>query len=155
MTDNGTALNPLVSGAFAAFMRGFKGSEYDGGHRVPCFMRWTGMLPAGKDVTPIAAHIDIVPTLIDLCGHKKPAGVAFDGASLRPLLMGKGDWPARTLLVHSQRIDHPEKWRKSAVMTDRWRLINGTELYDMTVDPGQKKDVAQDRPNEVAELRRA
>ena len=63
-------------------------------------------------------------------------------------MTGKGaaDWPARTLFVHSQRIDHPEKWRKSAVMTDRWRLINGKELYDMTVDPGQKKDVAKQHP---------
>ena len=155
MTDNGTALNPLIGGTFAAGMRGFKGSEYDGGHRVPCFIRWSGVLPADKDVTPITAHIDIVPTLIDLCGLKKPANVAFDGASLRPLLLGKGDWPARTLLVHSQRIDHPEKWRKSAVMTDRWRLINGTELYDMTTDPGQKKDVAKAHPQTVLDLRQA
>jgi hypothetical protein len=70
-------------------------------------------------------------------------------------LTGKGDWPARTLFVHSQRIDHPEKWRKSAVMTDRWRLINGKELYDMNVDPGQKKDVAGDRPQDLLKLRQA
>jgi hypothetical protein len=136
-------------------MRGFKGSEYDGGHRVPFFIRWPGRLPAGRDVTPITAHIDILPTLIDLCSLKKPDKVAFDGASLKPLLTGKGAWPDRTLFVHSQRIDHPEKWRKSAVMTDRWRLINGKELYDMPVDPGQKKDVAKAHPQTVLELRRA
>jgi arylsulfatase A-like enzyme len=159
MTDNGTAAgyNEQTGDGFNAGMRGFKGSEYDGGHRVPCFIRWTGRLPAGKDVAPITAHIDILPTLIELCGLKKPQKVAFDGASLVSLLTGKGadKWPQRTLFVHSQRIDHPEKWRKSAVMTDRWRLINGAELYDMTVDPGQKKDVAKDNPQTVTELRKA
>jgi arylsulfatase A-like enzyme len=155
MTDNGTSMgyNPQTGAGYNAGMRGFKGSEYDGGHRVPCFVRWPGKLPGGKDVAPITAHIDLVPTLIDLCGLRRPAKVAFDGTSLRPLLTGKGDWPARTLLVHSQRIDHPEKWRKCAVMTDRWRLVNGKELYDMAADPGQKKDVARDHPEVVAGLR--
>jgi arylsulfatase A-like enzyme len=157
MTDNGTAAgyNEMTGAGFNALMRGFKGSEFDGGHRVPFFIRWPGRLPAGRDVTPITAHIDVVPTLIDLCNLKRPDKVAFDGASLKPLLTGKGDWQPRTLVVHSQRIDHPEKWRKSAVMTDRWRLINGKELHDMTVDPGQKKDVAKDHPQAVLELRQA
>jgi arylsulfatase A-like enzyme len=159
MTDNGTAAgyNEMTGAGFNALMRGFKGSEYDGGHRVPFFIRWPGHLPAGRDVNPITAHIDIVPTLIDLCRLQKPEKVVFDGASLRPLLSGKGegDWPARTLLVHSQRIDHPEKCRKSAVMTDRWRLINGKELYDMAVDPGQKRDVAQAHPQAAGDLRQA
>jgi arylsulfatase A-like enzyme len=159
MTDNGTAAgyNDQTGDGYNAGMRGFKGSEYDGGHRVPCFIRWTGTLPGNKDLAPITAHMDMLPTLIDLCGLKKPPKVVFDGASLAPLLTGKGaaDWPARTLLVHSQRIDHPEKWRKCAVMTDRWRLINGTELYDMAVDPGQKKDVAKQHAQTVAELRQA
>jgi arylsulfatase A-like enzyme len=157
MTDNGTALNytELTRAAYNAGMRGFKGSEYDGGHRVPFFIRWPGKIPAGKDVNNLTAHIDILPTLIDLCGLKKPQSVAFDGASLVPLIAGKGDWPQRTLVVHSQRIEHPEKWRKSAVMTDRWRLINGKELYDMPADPGQGKDVADGHPKVVAELRQA
>jgi arylsulfatase A-like enzyme len=156
MTDNGTAAGADdKGGGFNAGMRGIKASEYEGGHRVPCFVRWPGRLTGGKDAAHIAAHIDILPTLIDLCDLKKPDKLAFDGASLRPLLTGKGDWPERTLVVHSQRIDHPEKWRKCAVMTDRWRLINGKELYDLTADPGQKKDVAGDHAEVVAELRKA
>jgi arylsulfatase A-like enzyme len=155
MTDNGTSGGyNQKSGGHNAGMRGIKGSEYDGGHRVPFFVRWPGRLAGGKDVGRVAAHIDVLPTLLDLCGLPKPEKVAFDGASLRPLLTGKGDWPARTLLVHSQRIDHPEKWRKCAVMTDRWRLVNGKELYDMTEGPGQKKDVAREHPGAVADLRR-
>ena len=149
MTDNGT------SGGYSAGMRGKKGSEYDGGHRVPCFIRWPrGGLKGGRDIDRLAAHIDVLPTLIELCGLKKPQAVKLDGTSLVPLLSGEAaDWPDRTLLVHSQRIEHPEKWRKSAVMTDRYRLVNGKELYDMKVDPGQKNDIAEDNPEVVEKLR--
>ncbi len=148
MTDNGT------SGGDSAGMRGAKGSEYDGGHRVPCFIRWPRTLQPARDVGRLSAHIDLLPTLIELCGLEEPEGVAFDGTSLVPLLAG-GDaaWPERALVVDSQRIDHPEKWRKSAVMTDRWRLVNGGELYDVTADPGQTEDVATQHADVVAELR--
>jgi hypothetical protein len=157
MTDNGSAIpmNEKAGEGYSAGMRGFKGSEYEGGHRVPCFIRWPDKLAGGRDIANVSAHIDLLPTLIDLCGMKAPEGVAFDGRSLRPLLERKGDWPERTLLVHSQRIDHPEKWRKCAVMTDRWRLINGMELYDMSADPGQRKDLAAEYPETAAQLKKA
>ena len=151
MTDNGT------SGNYAGGMRGRKGSEYEGGHRVPFFIRWpAGGLKGPGDVDRLSAHIDVLPTLIDLCGLDKPAGVKFDGTSLAPLLKGNaGNWPDRTLLVHSQRIEHPEKWRKSTVMTQRWRLINGKELYDIQADPAQKKDIADANPDVVEKLRQS
>jgi arylsulfatase B len=136
-------------------MRGTKGSEYDGGHRVPCFLRWPGGgLKPGRDVARVTAHVDLLPTLIELCGLKAPANLALDGASLAPLLR-KADarWPDRVLVTDSQRIEHPQKWRKSAVMTDRWRLVNGQELYDMEADPGQKTDVADAHPKVVQRLR--
>ena len=87
MTDNGTAAGFQAGKGFNAGMRGTKGSEYDGGHRVPCFLRWpAGGLGGGKDVSRLTAHIDLLPTLIELCGLPQPAGVKFDGASLAPLL---------------------------------------------------------------------
>jgi len=147
MTDNGTS-----GGTFNAGMRGHKGSEYDGGHRVPCFLRWPGRLKAGLDVARLTAHIDLLPTLITLCGLKRPEKVAFDGASLAPLLAGQGEWPDRTLFVHSQRIEVPHKWRQCAVMTDRWRLVNGKELYDMQADPGQQTNVADAHPDVAKKL---
>ena len=146
MTDNGT------SAGDGAGMRGRKGSEYDGGHRVPFFIRWPGKIGGPRDVDALAAHIDVLPTLIDLCGLKKPPKVDMDGTSLRPLLEGKRGWPERTLFVHSQRIEHPQKWRKSAVMTQRWRLVNGKQLFDIQADPAQKKDVAADHPAVVKQL---
>ena len=166
MTDNGTAAgvarrrrgapaSPRGWRGFNAGMRGQKGSEYDGGHRVPCFIRWPGGgIGGGRDVPQLTAHIDILPTIAEWCGADLPADRKLDGKSLAPLLEGRSaGWPQRTLLVHSQRIEYPEKWRKCAVMTDRWRLVNGTELYDMKADPGQRANVADQHPDVVARLR--
>ena len=65
-TDNGASSGGQV---FNAGMKGHKGSEYDGGHRVPFFIYWpAGNLTGGRDVQPITAHVDVMPTLLDLCG---------------------------------------------------------------------------------------
>ena len=151
MTDNGSD-----GKAFNAGMRGYKGSEYDGGHRVPCFVRWPeGQLDGGKDIPRVTAHIDLLPTLIDLCGLKRPRDVRFDGDSLAALLKGnETNWPDRALVVDNQRIEHPRKWKQCAVMTDRWRLINGKELYDIKADPGQQSDIAGQDPLTVGKLRK-
>jgi arylsulfatase B len=144
-TDNGTSSGDKVHNAG---MRGKKGSEYDGGHRVPFFIHWPrGNLRGGRDVGPITAHVDVLPTLIDLCGIPTPANVKFDGRSIRPLLedearLEDGSWPDRVLVTDSQRVKDPIKWRKSSVMTSQWRLINGKELYDMHADPAQENNVA-------------
>jgi arylsulfatase A-like enzyme len=157
MTDNGTAAGHTekTGDGFNAGMRSTKGSEYDGGHRVPCFIRWPGQLKP-KDEPFLSAHIDLLPTLISMCKLKSPGKEALDGLDLSSVLrLGKADnQPGRVLFVHSQRIEHPEKWRKCAVLTDRWRLVNGKELYDMTKDPGQKQDIAAQHADVVADLRR-
>jgi arylsulfatase A-like enzyme len=86
MTDNGSSGGHLV---YNAGMRGSKGSEYDGGHRVPFFMRWPGGgIKAGINIDQITAHIDILPTMIEFCGLQAPEDVKFDGTSLMPLLTG-------------------------------------------------------------------
>ncbi|MEM9379634.1 MAG: arylsulfatase [Planctomycetota bacterium] len=164
MTDNGTAAGhqkpSREEGAWSGFragMRGHKGSEYEGGHRVPFFVSWPGGgVEGGRDVEELAAHVDVLPTLVELCGLKDSTERPLDGASFAGALRGDGEPPSdRTLFVHSQRVEHPRKWRKCAVMTERWRLVNGEELYDVTSDPGQGEDVAGDHPDVVAELRGA
>ena len=155
MTDNGTAAGLAGGRGYDGGMRGAKNSEYDGGHRVPFILRWPdGKIEAGKSVERITAHLDILPTFIDLCGLSA-AKIEFDGRSLRDLLYTDGvDWPERAFVVESQRVVDPIKWRKSAVMTDKWRLINVIELYDIEKDPKQANDVAKDFP-EVYEHMRA
>ena len=157
LTDNGTAAGFQGGKGFNAGMRGTKGSEYDGGHRVPCFLRWpAGGLGRGKDISRLTAHIDVLPTLIEMCRLPKPMGVKLDGASLVPLLRdASADWPDRVLVTDSQRIEQPEKWRQSAVMSDRWRLIDGKELYKIHADPGQRNDVGAKNPEIVQKLRQA
>ncbi len=164
MTDNGTAAGDAPRGqapsdawpGFNAGMRGKKGSEYEGGHRVPFFVRWpAGELGEPRDAPTLAAHIDVLPTLAEIGGAAVPASLDIDGTSLLPLLRGEDGWADRTLAVHSQRIDFPERWRKSAVMTQQWRLVNGEELYDVQADPSQERDVAGDHPEVMQQLRQA
>jgi len=153
-TDNGTVVPNDGEFFYNAGMRANKGSMYDGGHRVPFFMRWPGQLEAGKDVDTLTAHIDILPTLASLCGLEARQHFLWDGADLSPLISGDGaDWPDRVIIVDNQRIEDPEKWRRSSVMTEQWRLINGEELYDMTKDAGQRTDIADKHPKIVAYLR--
>ena len=161
-TDNGTAAGwqPRRTGpmrGFNAGMRGKKGSVYEGGHRVPFFIYWPGgRLDGGRDVDQLTAHIDILPTLVDLCGLQKPKGPPLDGVSLREALNGNPRvLRDRILFVHSQRIQFPEKARNYVVMTDRWRLVNGRELYDVRRDPGQQHDVAAEHPHVVTGLQAA
>ena len=150
-TDNGTAAGQKIC---SGNMRGRKGSEFDGGHRVPFFIYWPkGNLQGGHDVSRIAAHVDVLPTLLDLCNIKKSDPLKFDGRSLKPLLLKEPvEWPDRVLFTDSQRVDRPEKWRKSCVMTDRWRLVNQKQLFDMNQDPQQTTDVSSDHPDVVERL---
>jgi len=102
MTDNGTAAGFRDGKGFNAGMRGTKGSPYDGGHRVPFFVRWPGgNVGGGVDVDQLAAHIDVMPTLLDLCKVDAPSGVAFDGVSLAPLMDDGADWAERVLITEN------------------------------------------------------
>ena len=172
MTDNGTAdgiegrdpqqgrgANKDRWYGFNDGMRGKKCSYYDGGHRVPLFIYWPGGgFDREVEIDEITAHIDILPTLIDLVGlqpheDSKP----FDGKSLMPLFnrhmkSKQVDWPDRELFVEVNRFDLPPKWKRNVVMTDRWRLVEDRELYDIKADPGQKKDIIKEHPEVTRRL---
>lgn len=155
MTDNGSANGWRL---YNAGMRGRKGSEYDGGHRVPFFLHWpAGGFDQPRDIDRLTAHVDVLPTLIELCGlSPTPSDYTLDGRSLVPLLKNpQNNWEDRVVITDSQRVVDPIKWRKSATMTERWRLVNGVELYDIDADPGQENDLAEQFPEVVTELRAA
>jgi arylsulfatase A-like enzyme len=149
ITDNGPTPKRYNAG-----MRGIKTGVYQGGIRVPCFVRWPARLRAGDKVDRIAAHIDVFPTLLEACGVARPAGVRIDGRSLLPLAEGKaGAWPDRMLFTQWHRGDQPEPFRNCAVRTQRYKLVDGKELYDLEADPGEKQDIAAANPEVVARQR--
>ncbi|MCW5982508.1 MAG: arylsulfatase [Bryobacteraceae bacterium] len=150
MTDNGGTGG---SAFYNAGLRERKTSFYEGGHRVPCFVRWPagGLRPAGDIAVPTQLQ-DILPTVIDLCGLKPPAGARFDGRSLAELLTGSRDaLPDRMMVVQYSR-DKLKMW-DSCVIWGKWRLVLGKELYDVEADLGQQHDVAAGRPDVVARMR--
>jgi arylsulfatase A-like enzyme len=156
MTDNGTAMGYKTRSdktyGFNAGMRGTKSSQYEGGHRVPCFIHWPkGNIAGGKSVEHVTAHIDLVPTLAELCGIEP---IRTDGVSLVPLLENpKAIWPDRVIITDGNRQQQPVKWHECSTMTDRWRLVDGKELYDIKADPGQQSDIAARHPEVVERLR--
>lgn len=153
LTDNGSAGGWRF---FNAGMRGHKGQVYDGGHRVPCLIHWPkGDLGAPRDVATLSAHIDLLPTLVEWAQLTLPEAVDFDGQSLAPQFADAAPLDLeRTLVVERQRVVEPQKGEFSAVMTERWRLVDLTELYDIEADPAQTQDIAGEHPEVVARLRR-
>jgi arylsulfatase A-like enzyme len=126
-------------------MKGRKGSTDEGGVRLPLLVRWPGHVKAGTKVKPIAAAIDLLPTLADLTGIAAPKGKPLDGVSLAPLLLGRGgDWPDRMIFSH---------WNGNvSVRTQQYRLDAAGKLFDMTKDPGQQRDISKDEPKTAAKL---
>ena len=154
-TDNGTATGEKI---FNAGMRGKKGSEYEGGHRVPLLAHWPAAGWTKSHLNDTLSHaVDIVPTLLDITGAHTPAGLKFDGRSIRPLLdpaANTAAWPhERMLVTDSQRERDPVKWKQSAVMSGPWRLINGQELYDIKADPGQQRNLFAEETARAAKMR--
>lgn len=157
MTDNGGTAGVPV---FNAGLRGSKVTYWEGGHRVPCFVRWPagGLRPAG-DLTPLTQVQDILPTLLAFTEVPRLPGPDFDGTDLSALLRGRSErLPDRTLFVQygpgagQKNTTGPEKF-SAAVMRDRWRLLEGAKLYDVVADRHQDKDVAAEHPEIVAALR--
>ena len=142
LTDNGAGGIGDNAG-----MRGGKGNAYDGGHRVPFLIRWPdGSLTGGKDVDTLTAHIDILPSLVDLCGLSAK-GIPFDGISFASALQGKpGPQFHNRVLIESY---------SGIAMTKKWRLVNDEELYDIQSDPSQSNDVATEYPSVRYKLRKA
>ena len=160
MTDNGSAegcqldQDQFVINGFNAGMRGKKGSEYEGGHRVPIFLHWpNGGHTSGNEIDDLTANIDLLPTLIDLCNVDPPETADFHGISLASRLRFEiNQLTERVIVTDSQRVERPIKWKQSATMNQRWRLINGRELYDILLDPEQRQDLADQHPEVVQDL---
>jgi hypothetical protein len=169
MTDNGAQQE-----RFNAGLRRNKSWVYEGGIRVPCFAQWPAKFPGGRQIDRIAAHIDMLPTLLDAAGVQRPAEMKLDGVSLLPLLAGKvaaSEWPERTLFIQCHRGLTPKLFQNAAAIGQRYKLVAspGTfnredfvpsatepmlELYDLEMDRGEERNLANEQPRIVESLRR-
>jgi arylsulfatase A-like enzyme len=182
MTDNGMGMRSIKKDgkrimAYNAGMKGTKNSAWEGGTHVPAFWYWKGVLGEGLDIDALTAHVDLYRTFSDLAGAKIPESkLTPGGRSLLPLLSTqktaqKAQWPDRKLFVHKGRWDD-DRWNKktreenkyngAAVRTEQWRLVYSsnkgkviTELSDITKDPGETTNLAEQFPDVVAQLGKA
>ena len=166
LTDNGS-IHPIrkkgtdidsVSGR-----RGMKGKLYEGGHRVPLFIRGPEhLIGKPRELSIFSAHIDLLPTFVDLCELAQPnrPSLPIDGRSLVPVLQGTDDWADRTLFLHTQNgVKGPQKFEEALVMTEQWRLIYHTpdnfELFQINEDPSQLHELSTCRPEVLNRLKKA
>lgn len=167
--DNG--LCKETAEVFNAGLRGHKRTYYEGGHRVPFFIRWPHRgWTGGKDFGQLTDVQDVFPTLLDACGITPPKNLELTGESLVPLFDGKpmpelddrilvvtyGEWvPTNNAdgVLEGGRTG-PE-FGKAAVMWREWRLVNDKELYNLETDLGQTKNLIESELEIAEKLRTA
>ncbi len=167
MTDNGPQGRRYNAG-----LRGSKGNVYEGGIRVPFYVRWPGHTTAGVATDRLGAHIDLLPTFVSAAGLEVPGDLTIDGVDLTPLWGGDiapGDWPDRTIVIQMIKRIIQNRYQNTAVITQRYKLVSSpnnnydpdfeknfdkstVELYDIPEDPGESKDISDQHPEAVDSL---
>ena len=172
-SDNGPWLNFGNHAGTTGGLREGKGPSWEGGQRVPCIMRWPGVIHEGTICNKLSSSIDILPTLAEITGAQLPEK-KIDGVSILPLMLGEKDANPRHSLLYYYQHNSLE-----GVQQDYWKLIlphrglsytgsapgvNGwpgktstvevtkTELYDLRRDPGERYNVASLYPEIVNDL---
>jgi len=175
-SDNGGVGKASVNAANKPFRLG-KGTLYEGGIRVPLFLRWPGHVAAGSCCDVPVHFADFLPTLCEVAGGRVAADWPLDGVSLVPLLAG-GTLPERTLFAsYPHYLAEFATTPVRAVIQQRYKLVwhpydhvelvGGrikpgslryvpeplVELYDLEADPGERENLADRRPEKVAEMK--
>jgi arylsulfatase A-like enzyme len=145
MTDNGPQ-----QWRYNAGMRDLKGSVYQGGIRVPFFLRYPAGFRGNREISTMAAHVDVLPTLAEICHTDLPDDRIIDGKSLVPLLAGgEAGWPDRELFFYWNR-RYPELYDNIALHTQQFKLVGHTdydagigdfELFDIQSDPYEQHNI--------------
>jgi arylsulfatase A-like enzyme len=143
-------------------LRGGKGMLYEGGIRVPMFVRWPGVVKPGSRCDAPVITIDFYPTLLEIAGTPRPAKQVLDGRSIVPLLKGAGSLKRQAIFWHFPAYLQGSggTWRTTpagAVRQGKWKLLeffeNGRlELYNLERDIGEKNDLARISPEKTKKL---
>ena len=151
-------------------LKGYKGTYYEGGIRVPFFVNWPGVVKPGSKTSEPIIGVDMYPTFCEITGAKKPEGQSLDGVSLLPFFKGEvKDFGNRPLYWHFPA--YLQSYSASGEQRDRlfrsrpcsiirvgdWKLHqyfedNGLELYNLRNDIGEAKDLATTNPEKTQEL---
>ena len=161
MVDNGPNTRRYVAG-----FNGNKSTVWEGGIRAPFFVQWPVRLKAGHVSDVPSAHIDVLPTLLDAAGVEKPRSPKLDGRSMLPFLEGKPvNVRDRYLAIQSHRGDQPVRYNNFMIRNSQWKLVHPSgfgreslagepnfQLFDLTVDPYELKNVAASNPDVVKQM---
>jgi arylsulfatase A len=144
-SDNG---GPVQQGAVNTPLRGSKGTTFEGGMRVCTIAWWPGKIPAGTSTDAVTSMMDILPTFARLGGTQAPKDRKIDGVDIWPVLVGNPAKPPRDSLYYFRGL------LLEAVRVGPWKLhlANG-ELYQLTNDIAEAKNVAAANPEVVKRLR--
>jgi len=141
-SDNGGS-----GGADNSPLRGGKSQVFEGGIRVCCLMRYPPQIPGGSVSGEFLTSLEIVPTLLQLAGVPPPKDVVLDGFDMMPVLRGAQPSPRQAMFWKRREQEAarvgPWKWVRNA---------NGTFLFDLSQDIGEKTNLAPTMPDKAAEL---
>ena len=144
--------------------KGYKSSLFEGGIGVPFIARWPGKIEAGRvDRTSLISAVDLLPTFCELAGAAFPADYRPDGESQVDVLLGTPTSGRRKPLFWKMqsawppRPGRPHHWVSYAIIHERWKLLvnrdtTHSELYDLTADPFETKDLRGMKPEIVKRL---
>lgn len=142
----------------AGGQRGRKRSLFDGGVRLPFFVRWPGRVPAGRENhRTVLSAVDLLPTLCAAAGVTLPADHEFDGENMLPAWLGAEPLRTKPIYWEWRGLDgQPDTWPRHAVQSGEWKLVVGREgrreLFRPAEDPGERNDLARAHPEVVASL---
>jgi len=132
MSDNG----PLNL-RFNTGLKGRKGMVDEGGIKVPFIINWKDHIKAGSNIEQPLAHIDVLPTLLDLIGKEYEYKKPIDGMSFKSLLDGKGDFPERNLF---------QEWNDNKRLLSSNYLMINEDLFNLNEDPNQTTNIREQFP---------
>ena len=128
-------------------LSGYKGSLWEGGHRVPAVAYWPGRIKPGSVTSQTTLGMDMFPTMVSIAGAKLPAGLKLDGVNLLGMLTKDTKLPERTLFWRYKK--------ERAVRKSPWKLLvqgDNVKLYNLDDDLGEKKNLAGAKPEMVKML---